>query len=69
LDNSRNEYDVKLEVFNTSGQKIATLVNGKQHAGSYSIPFQGDEFASGIYFYRLTVDNLWSQTKKMILIR
>jgi hypothetical protein len=69
LDNSRDEYNVKLEVFNISGQKIATLVNGKQHAGSYSIPFHGDGFPSGIYFYRLTVNNLLIQSKKMILIR
>jgi|GEM_PF-4547915 hypothetical protein len=69
LENGQSKYDVKLEIFNLNGQKIATLVNEKQHAGSHSVIFRGDRFPSGIYLCRLTVNNLWRQSKKMILIR
>ncbi len=59
---------VELTVYNALGQKICTLVNRKQNAGTYSVPFNGKEMASGIYFYRLKTGNA-SIIKKMILIQ
>lgn len=60
--------DVKLEIFNVIGQRITTLVNGKLKAGEYSVTWDARNMASGIYFYRLSSDQV-SQTKKMILMR
>jgi len=59
---------VELTVFNIMGQKIRTLVNGKKAAGSYRVTFNGVEFPSGIYFYRLKT-GVFTDTKKMILLR
>ena len=59
---------VNLSVYNTLGQKVATLVNEKQPMGSYEVDFDGSNLASGIYFYRLQVDD-FSETKKMVLIK
>lgn len=45
---------VKLEVFDVLGRRIMTLVDKVQPAGTFSLPFNGGGFSSGIYFVRLT---------------
>ena len=63
---------VRLEVFNVLGQRVATLVDGQQGAGSYVARWDGTDAAgrataSGVYFYRLTVAGA-HQTGKMVLV-
>ncbi|MCS6988234.1 MAG: T9SS type A sorting domain-containing protein [Chloroherpetonaceae bacterium] len=60
--------DVKLEVFDVLGRKVATLVDAKQAAGEYSVSFNAEGLASGVYFYRLQAKD-FVQTKKMMLVR
>ncbi len=60
---------VKLEVFNTRGQRVAMLLDSRESAGYQEITFDGSQLASGIYFYQLITANGFSQIKKMILIR
>lgn len=59
-----------LKVFNILGQEIATLLNEFKDAGEYEVEFNskiGDkELPSGIYFYKLSVNNK-TQVRKMIL--
>jgi len=59
---------VKLEVYNISGQKVATLVNGQQEAGYRSVTWEGSEAASGVYFYKLTGGD-FTEVKRMTLLR
>jgi len=59
---------VKLEVYNISGQKVATLVNGQQQAGYRSITWDASEVSSGVYFYKLTAGD-FSEIKTMTLLR
>ena len=58
----------KLEVFNILGERVATLVDAPLSAGEYSIEWNGSQMASGVYLYRLTVDQVAS-TKKMVLMK
>ena len=63
---------VRLEVFNILGQHMATLVDAEQEAGSYRVRWDGTDAAggaaaSGVYFYRLTVDGA-HQTGRMVLV-
>ena len=63
---------VRLDVFNTLGQRMATLVNGNQEAGSYQAQWDGTDAAgraaaAGLYFYRLTVEGA-QQTGRMVLV-
>ena len=57
---------VSLKVFNILGSEIGTLVNEFKSAGNYIIDFKGGNLASGIYIYRMSVNN-FIQTRKMIL--
>ena len=48
-----NAANVKIEVFNITGQKIKTLINRYENAGLHSVKFDAADLPSGIYFYRL----------------
>jgi hypothetical protein len=60
--------NVSLKVYDVLGREVATLVNGRQEAGRYSVSFNAASFASGVYFYRLQAGN-FVQTKKMMLVK
>ncbi len=59
---------VRLSVYDVSGREIKTLVNEIKDAGNYESVFDGSEFASGVYFYRLYTPRN-SAAKRMILIK
>ena len=66
---------VSLKVFDALGKEVATLVNEKQDAGTYSVTFDaslggssGSGISSGIYFYKLTSGD-FTETKRMILLK
>lgn len=63
-----NAANVKIEVFNITGQKIKTLINRYENAGLHSVKFDAADLPSGIYFYRL-ISGQFENTKKMILLR
>lgn len=62
---------VTLKIFDISGREVATLVNELRPAGYYTVSFDANNFASGIYFYRVTTgDNAqFTMTKKMMLVK
>ncbi len=59
---------VTLDVYNTIGQKVASLVNETKTAGTYKVDFDAATLTSGIYFYKISVGN-FTETKKMILMK
>jgi len=64
---SLTQFDhVNLSVFNTSGQKVATLVNEKLSAGTYNFSFYDQNLPSGIYLYKLTTGSGYTQVKIMV---
>ena len=65
--------DMELAVYNTSGQKVATLARGPYPAGTHSFVWEGRttlgrELASGVYTCRLSAGGQ-AQTRKLILLR
>jgi hypothetical protein len=65
--------DVKLDVYNVLGQKIAGLIDRRLTVGSHSAIWNmtdptGDAFASGVYFYRLQAGKS-VVTRKMLLMK
>ena len=66
--------EVKLIIYNILGQKVITLVNQEQVAGSYSVQWNaqneyGSKVSTGIYFYRLVAGKKFTEVKKMILLK
>ena len=64
---------VNLQIYNLLGQKVKTLVNEYQPFGSHHIVWdgkneQGKKVSSGVYFYRLEVNEI-SETKRMVLLK
>ena len=59
---------IKLTIYNITGQKITTLVNGSLNPGSYTVNFDANALASGIYFYKLS-SSTEVKTRKMLLIK
>lgn len=59
---------VTLNVYNSIGQQVATLVNESKTAGTYQVDFDATNLTSGIYFYRIS-SGYFTETKKMILLK
>jgi len=59
---------VRLEVYNLMGQRVATLVNENMSAGTHSATFDGASLASGMYLYRLQAGTT-VLTRKMMLVK
>ncbi len=59
---------VTIKVYNILGDEVETLVNTFKDAGNYSIKFNADKLASGIYFYKIEAGN-FVETKKLILLK
>jgi hypothetical protein len=63
---------VTLDIYNTLGQKVATVVDAVQERGNYAVNFNAASLASGMYFYRLTAQGAsqtFVQTRKMMLLK
>ncbi|MFK7844722.1 MAG: DUF1501 domain-containing protein [Rhodothermales bacterium] len=59
---------VRLEVFDVEGRRIASLAEGTQPAGQHSVAFDASRLPSGTYLYRLVSPN-GIQSRKMIVLR
>jgi hypothetical protein len=60
---------VTLIIYDILGREMKRVVNNEfKSAGKYSIEFNGQPFASGVYFYRLVSDK-YVEVKKMVLIK
>lgn len=59
---------VNLDVFNILGQKVVTLVDQTLGAGSHRVSFDGSDYASGVFMYRLKTDD-YTATRKMTMIK
>ncbi|MBX2820862.1 MAG: T9SS type A sorting domain-containing protein [Rhodothermaceae bacterium] len=62
------EAHTSLEIFDILGRRIQVLINDEMPAGSHSITFNAAGLASGVYFYRIRVNDE-VQTLKMLLAK
>lgn len=67
---------VTVKVFNTLGQEVATLAEREEFsAGQNELEFDGSGLSSGVYYYRITAEDidsrgiLYSNVKKMLLVK
>jgi len=59
---------VNISIFNLVGNKITDLVNENLNAGIFNVDWNGNNFSSGVYYYKLTIGN-YSETRKMLLLK
>jgi hypothetical protein len=60
---------VTLEVFDLLGRRQATLVQTSMSAGTHHVVFDARSLSSGIYHYKMTVDGIVVDVRKMILLK
>ena len=67
------ESQVKIDVYNSIGQRITTLFDGIERSGNYKIRWTAANLSSGVYFYSIRANtnkgNKFFNAKKMILLK
>lgn len=59
---------VDISIYNLLGQKVATLVSGRQQTGYHRVEWNASGFPNGFYYYRIQAGD-FRDVKKMILLR
>jgi hypothetical protein len=59
---------VEIDVYNTIGEKVATLVNEVKEVGSYKVEWNAGNLTSGVYFYNINAGE-FNAVRKMLLIK
>jgi len=59
---------IKLTLFDVLGREVATLVKDQLSPGTYDFKWDGSNYPSGVYFYRLEAGD-YVETRKMILLK
>ncbi len=59
---------VTLKIYDMLGKEVAQLVNEVRNAGNYSVDFNASNYASGVYFYKMTSAD-FSEVKRMMLVK
>ncbi|MBP1648983.1 MAG: Fibronectin type domain protein [Bacteroidetes bacterium] len=59
---------VRLLVFNSLGQQVATIVDGEVAAGSHQVEFDAARLAGGVYFYRIQA-GAYVETRRLVVLK
>jgi len=60
---------VKLVVYDVRGQEVERLVDGQMSPGYRRVPFSATGLASGVYLYRLTAGEKFTETGRVVLVK
>ncbi|MCW8804049.1 MAG: T9SS type A sorting domain-containing protein, partial [Ignavibacteriaceae bacterium] len=63
----RNSF-VDLKVYDIQGREVSVLVTKQLPAGHYKVSFNAEDLTSGIYFYKILMDEFYA-IKKMVLMK
>lgn len=59
---------VQLVIYDIVGREVATLINRQLNPGTYEVEWDGTNYPSGVYFYKLITDDV-ILTRKMVLVK
>ena len=62
------EIHVKIVIYDIQGKTIQTLLESKVNAGKYEIEWNGTNYPSGVYFYKMETGE-YTSVKKMVLLK
>ena len=60
---------VKIIILNALGQTVATLCDEVRSPGAHVIQWNAPDYASGVYFYKMTTNTGYTETRKMMLLK
>ncbi len=60
--------NVTVKVFDALGREVSTLIDRKMNAGNHNVNWNATNFAAGVYFYNIRVNDFVA-TKKMVLLK
>jgi hypothetical protein len=75
VETTRRVVSTKLTVYDILGREVETLLNEELSPGAYEVEWDGSDYPSGVYFYRLWVSTpsgesgTFADAKKMILVK
>lgn len=68
--NVPKQTDVTIKVYDMVGREVAVLLNNQPtQPGSHMLNFDASRLSSGVYIYRMTAGNDFTDVKKMTLIK
>ena len=59
---------VKLTIYDVLGKETAVLVNEQLKPGTYEVEWDGSNYSSGVYYYKLVATD-YTETRKMVLVK
>ena len=65
----QNTCDVEIVIFNSKGEFVENLVKERQSKGKQSVIFNSNNLNSGVYYYRLNIEGITKETKKMLYLK
>ncbi|MCF8428811.1 MAG: FG-GAP-like repeat-containing protein [Bacteroidia bacterium] len=71
----QNELNVKIEIYNSFGQLVQTLLDNKMPAKIHEVIWDAEKFSTGLYFYKIVLTDIYNpnkefvQTSKMMLMK
>lgn len=60
--------DVRIIIYDVMGKEITTLISERLQPGTYEAEWDGSNYSSGVYFYKLITAD-YTETRKMVLIK
>jgi len=60
--------EVTIKIFDIIGREVSILVNETKEPGFYAVSFDGTNYSSGVYFYRIETGS-FTDVKKMVLLK
>jgi hypothetical protein len=61
--------EIELSIYNAKGEFVRNLLSSKLNKGKHSFSFKADGINSGLYFYKLSIDGVAKETKKMLYLK
>jgi flagellar hook assembly protein FlgD len=65
--------NVRLEIYNILGERVAALASGEMIAGYHTQMFEGNNLPSGLYLYKISYrdksHSYSTETKRMLLLK
>jgi hypothetical protein len=64
----KKDGNIRIVIYDLLGREVTVLLSGALQAGKYRIDFNAENYASGMYFYKITAGD-FTDVKKMLILK